>query len=103
MKTSFVIRLSQVEDRQLRLAVRRQRGAHREVVRAKLILMLSRGASFSEVARRVGVARRIVYKWAKRFAEKRLAGLQDQAGRGRQARFPPDRVNVLGEAGLRAT
>jgi len=52
-----------------------------------MILLLSKGESFSEVSRSVGKARRIVYKWANRFLEKRMAGLQDLPRSGRPARF----------------
>jgi transposase len=38
--------------------------------------------SISDIAATVGISRRFVYKWAKRFLEKGLAGLVDQPGRG---------------------
>jgi len=40
---------------------------HRRVVRARLILLLVEGASVSGAGRSVGLARRIVLKWEKRF------------------------------------
>jgi hypothetical protein len=101
MKTSIVIKLTRQERRELRLIVRRQKAPYCDVVRAHMILLLSKGESFSEVSRRVGKARRIVYKWANRFLEKRMAGLQDLPRSGRPARFSPDRGDVSGEAGVR--
>ena len=89
MKTSISIKLSPQEDRELRLIVRRQRAPYQEVVRASLILYLSKGESFSETARKVGVARRIVYKWAKRFLDKGMEGLKDLPRSGRLPRFSP--------------
>ncbi len=100
-KTSISIKLTPQEDRELRLIVRRQKAPYREVVRASLILYLSKGESFTETARKVGVARRIVYKWAKRFLSERLEGLKDKHRSWRPARFSPDRGYIPDEAGLR--
>jgi hypothetical protein len=101
-KTAISIKLTPQEDRELRLIVRRQKAPYQEVVRASLILYLSKGESFSDVARKVGVARRIVYKWAKRFLVERMEGLKDRPRSGRPARFSPDRGGLPDEAGLRA-
>ena len=89
MKTSYSIKPTPQESRELRLIVRRQKAPHRKVVRARIILLLSRGESFSETARKAGVARRIAYKWAKRFLDERMEGLEDQPRSGRPARFSP--------------
>jgi transposase len=62
---------------------------HRSVIRAKLVLLLAEGHTLSEVGRRVGLARRIVRKWACRFVRKRLTGLEDAPRSGRPARFCP--------------
>lgn len=48
------IKLTGQEDRELRLLVRRQRASPAEVVRARMILLLAKGTSFSQVAREVG-------------------------------------------------
>jgi transposase len=56
--------------------------------RGRIILLLSEGVPISEVSRRVGIRRRFIYKWAKRFQEKRLCGLSDKPGRGRGPFFP---------------
>ena len=100
MKTSIKIKLTPQEDRELRLVVRRQKAPYREVVRAQMILLLAKGTNFSETSRKVGKARRIVYKWAKRFLDKRIAGLKDKPRSGRPARFSPDRVDVSNEASM---
>ncbi len=71
MQTSIEIRLGPQEDRELRLRVRRQTAPYREVVWTKIILILAHGESFSEVSSTAGVARRIVYKWANRFLDRR--------------------------------
>lgn len=99
-RTSIKITLTPQESRELRLVVRRQTAPHREVVRAQMILLLASGESYAATSRKVGKARRIVYKWAKRFLVARLAGLKDKPRPGRPARFSPDRVDVPDQARL---
>ena len=52
--------------------------------RARMIILLADGVSITDIAARVGISRRFVYKWAWRFQEQRIAGLADKPGRGRQ-------------------
>ena len=47
-----------------------------------LILLLSDGATITETGRLVGLSRRFVYKWAKRFLQHGIEGLADKPGRG---------------------
>jgi len=77
--------------------------AHRDVVRAKIVLLFAGGASFSAVARRVERERNVVRLWVGRFAQQRLEGLRDHEGRGRKATFSPCGSGARGEAGVRAT
>src|SRR5436190_22409787 len=62
---------------------------HREVLRAKLVLLAADGHSNAEIARRLGMSSKAVGRWRGRFHEQRLAGLEDQARSGRPRRFPP--------------
>jgi transposase len=101
-KTAISIKLTPQEDRELRLIVRRQKVPYQDIVRASIILYLSKGVNPTDTARTVGVARRIVYKWAKRFLDKRMEGLEDRPRPGRPALFSPDRGVLPDEAGLRA-
>ena len=73
---------------------------YRDVIRARTILMLADGVSQAEVARRVGLRRRIVRKWAERFVDRGLLGLNDAPRSGRPPRFSPDRGDTPGEARL---
>lgn len=50
--------------------------------RARIILLLARGTSISDVARTIGIERRHVYKWVDRFLRLGIAGLRDKPGRG---------------------
>ncbi len=62
---------------------------HREVLRAKLVLLAADGCSNAEIARRLGLTTKAVGRWRGRFAEHRVAGLQDQARSGRPRGFRP--------------
>ena len=50
--------------------------------RARMILLLADGMPITDIAARVGISRRFVYKWAWRFLEQRIEGLADKPGRG---------------------
>jgi hypothetical protein len=71
--------------------------------RAKIVLLRADGLALSEIARRLGMGRRIVRKWLQRFLNKRIPGLADKPGRGRQPVFSPRRRGPSRQAGLRAT
>jgi hypothetical protein len=71
--------------------------------RAKIILLRADGLALSEIARRLGMGRRMVRKWLRRFINKRIPGLSDKPGRGRQPVFSPRRSGPPRQAGLRAT
>lgn len=55
--------------------------------RGRIILLLADGVPIVHIATTVGISRRFVYKWAKRFLEHGTAGLADKPGRG-QGRMP---------------
>jgi transposase len=59
------------------------------VIRAKIVLYAAQGLANDEIASRLDTPRQIVSKWRKRFFEERLAGLEEQARRGRPPRFSP--------------
>ena len=97
------VELTDSERSELQRIARAQTMAHCSVVRAKMILRLADGASLSQTARELNQERRIVRKWAKRFVEMRILGLEDSGLRGRKARFPPDGGAALGEVGVRTS
>jgi hypothetical protein len=74
---------------------------YRDVIRARTILLLADGVSQVEVSRRVGLRRRIVRKWAERFVDRGLLGLNDAPRSGRPPRFSPDRGDTPRQARLR--
>jgi hypothetical protein len=71
--------------------------------RGSIILLLADGLSHSQVGQMVGVQRRIVRTWARRFLAQRLAGLADAPGRGAKGIFSPRGGDPGRALGLRAT
>lgn len=69
--------------------------------RAWAMLLLADKQSFVGAARQVGLAERHVRKWAKRFVQHGVAGLQDKPRPGRKPVFSPRSRHVLGEDRLR--
>ena len=57
--------------------------------RGRIILVLATGTSVTDTARTVGIARRLVYKWANRFLSEGIPGLHDKPRPGRKPVFSP--------------
>ena len=72
------------------------------VRRARIILLVVDGRSITEIGQRVGITCRSAYKWAYRFLEKRIEGLQDKPGRGRKPFFSAQRGGARSQDRLRA-
>jgi Homeodomain-like domain len=90
-KTSLTILLTPAE-RQTLLAWQRSTIMHAgQARRGRIILLLADGVPISHIATVVGISRRFVYKWAKRFLEEGLEGLTRLPGRRhRRGSYPPD-------------
>lgn len=58
--------------------------------RGRIILQLAEGVPISHIATTVGISRRFVYKWAKRFLQYGVEGLSDKPGRGYRSSTPSD-------------
>lgn len=101
-KTQLAILLTPKERKTLQEWQRSTIICHGQARRARIILMVSEGVPVSQIARMVGIARGPIYKWAKRFQQKRLSGLDDKPGRGREPFFPSRGSDPSGEDGLRA-
>ena len=81
-KTSLTIRLTPAE-RQTLLAWQRATAIPAGLARrGRIILLLADGVPLTAIAAMVGISRRFIYKWARRFLEQGLAGLADKPGRG---------------------
>jgi len=88
-ETPIRIKLTAQEKQHLERLSGSLRAAYRDVIRAKIILLLDQEYTVSAVGRMVGRRRRIVRKWGERFLKKRLDGLVDAPRSGRPARFSP--------------
>ena len=88
-KTALTIHLT-ANERQTFLAWQRSRimpaGQAR---RARILILLSEGVPISHIVPAVGISRRFVYKWVRRFQQEGLAGLVDKPHPGRPRRSRP--------------
>src|SRR5262245_53442739 len=75
---------------------RSQSGAHREVLRAKALLMAVDGEANTTIAARLSVSRATVANWRTRFAEDGLAKFgQVREGRGRTPSIPDATIEQI--------
>jgi transposase len=75
---------------------RSQSGAHREVVRAKALLMAADGVANTAIARSLSVSPASVKGWRDRFTEEGLAKLgQVRKGRGRKPSIPQSKIDEI--------
>lgn len=96
----FAIELSGQERRKLISRSRQYTSPHRDVIRAKIVLMASQWVSNDVIASRLDTPRQIVSKWRQRFYRERLAGLDEQPRGGRPLRFSAQRRGRGQGAGL---
>ena len=85
----FYIKLTRRERTELIRRAAKYRSAYRDVIRAKIVLLASKGLANDAIGARLGTPRQIVSKWRQRFYADRLSGLEDQPRDGRPARFSP--------------
>ena len=75
---------------------RSQSGAHREVVRAKALLMAADGVANTAIAASLSVSPASVKSWRDRFTEEGLAKLgQVRKGRGRKPSIPQSKIDEI--------
>ena len=75
---------------------RSQSGAHREVVRAKALLMAADGLANTAIAGSLSVSPASVKSWRNRFTEEGLAKLgQVRKGRGRKPSIPQSKIDEI--------
>jgi biotin operon repressor len=91
-KTALTIHLTPAQ-RQTFLAWQRSTAIPAGVARrSRILLLLADGVTITDIATRVGMSRRKVYKWIQRFVQEGVEGLTDRTG-GRRRSKPrlPDR------------
>ena len=75
---------------------RSQSGAHREVVRAKALLMAADGMANTAIAASLSVSPASVKGWRDRFGEEGLAKLgRVREGRGRKKTIPQEKIDEI--------
>lgn len=95
--SNIKISVSKEQREILESLLRRQKTPIGVAKRARAILLLAEGERFSQTAERVGLGERHLRKWARRFIEQGVEGLQDRARPGRTPVFPPSSRLVSGQ------
>ncbi len=77
------VHLSRRQRKELRSIVRRGKSENRAAMRARILLLAWEGKTIAEIARRVGVSRKVARKWIERFRTCGMEGLRDCPRPGR--------------------
>lgn len=85
-----VVRVTDDERAELERWLRSTKTEQRMCFRARVVLAAARGEGSASIARREGVRPNTVSTWRMRFAEKGLAGLQDEPRAGRPTEYGPE-------------
>ena len=101
-KTSLSITLSSDDRRTLESQQRSTSVRAGLARRGRIILCIADGLPVVETARRVGISRRLVYKWVERFRAEGIDGLQDKPRPGRPPTFSPRARRARGQDRVRA-
>ncbi|HYN17537.1 MAG TPA: IS630 family transposase, partial [Actinomycetes bacterium] len=87
-RSPFQITLRASERQFLKALTRRSTAPHRQVTRAKIVLLAAAGWTNQGIARKLGLAPNTVGKWRKRFSQEGFDGLRDRKRPGRPRAFP---------------
>jgi transposase len=79
--------LTEAERRELVRLARSTKTEHRLRQRARIVLLAAEGAATRAIARAVGCTTGTASKWRVRYAEKRLAGLDETGERGAEPKY----------------
>lgn len=90
-KTALAVTLTP-DDRATFQAWQRSTTIHAGLARrGRMVLLYAEGKTLTEIGYMVGLNRRFVYKWLRRYAAQGLAGLRDDnANRGKRKQGAPD-------------
>jgi transposase len=83
------LKITEIEERELRRRANQYTLPYREVIRAKIVLLAAEGLTDVEIAGRLDVTDRMVAKWRCRFRSEGLAGLDERPRPGRPRSFSP--------------
>ena len=103
MRQAAQIALTPEEESVISATARSRRSPVREAERARIVLLAAAGLTNKEIATRLGTRAPVVGRWRKRFAEHRLAGLTEKAGRGRKPQYGVRTVKRIVDATVKTT
>ena len=93
------IQLTEGERRELKNIVRRGTSQQRMVLRAQIILLAALGHRNDSIMKELKLSKPVVVKWRKRFAQQRIAGLQDAPRSGKPRVYGSEvRIRIAAEA-----
>ena len=92
MSSAFIIVVTGVDESVLTARARSSTAAHRDVIRARIVLAAAAGVPNSTIAAELGLHVDTVRKWRRRFATQGLPGLEDLPRSGRPRMFTPVQV-----------
>jgi transposase len=84
--------LSEAERRELGARVRRRKSSHGAARRARIVLLAADGLSNTAIAEKLDLSRLTVGTWRRRFADKRLDGLDDEPRPGAPRKIGDDKI-----------
>jgi transposase len=87
-RSPFQITLPASQRRFLKALVRRGTAEHRQVTRARIVLLAAAGWTNRGIARKLGLTPNTAAKWRKRFFKEGMDGLGDRKRPGRPRAFP---------------
>ena len=90
-RSPYLIELTAEERGELEARAKEYTSPYRDVVRARIVLLASRGLGNDRIATYLDTPRQVVSKWRHRFYVHRLPGLDELPRGGRPARFSPQR------------
>src|SRR4249920_159340 len=89
---AVAIVLSDGERGELERRVRRRKIAHADAMRAEIVLLAADGLNNCAIAEEIGASRMTVMTWRKRFASRRLDGLDDEPRCGAPRKIGDDKI-----------
>lgn len=92
MCSALIVVLTAVEESVLSARARSSTTAHRDVIRARIVLAAAQGVANTTIAAELGLHIDTVRKWRQRFSARGLPGLEDLARSGRPRVFTPVQV-----------
>jgi transposase len=91
--------VTEAERAELERRVRAKTATQRQAQRARIVLLAAQGVPNRQIAKDVGMAEEYVGLWRRRFADKRLEGLEDCKRSGRPRKYGHDeRLRVVAAA-----